>query len=130
MSSRNIPDWLSALVGMMALVGVGMGSYAGWTNALTSLETRAEAKHGFYDDSLRENSVAHVVFQQRDEVQDRKITVLEVKMGAIEKGQERLIDAVEDLAGELREMNAILIKLDVQQQGGKYAKEGGVQEER
>ena len=123
MSSHSIPDWVSAVVGVFALAGVGVGVYAGVTNSLTEVKAIATAKHVEVDGRLTELNSYQTFLQGQVDSNVNRVTVLEVKTDAIERGQEKLSQSLDALTVELRTMNKILIKLDTIQ-GVSNAKEG------
>lgn len=127
MATHNIPDWVSAVVSIVCLVGLGVGVYGGVTNALTELKTAAETKHIEIYNRLQEGYNGQALLLSQVSDNRNKITVLEVKTDSIEKGQEKLAQSLDALTVELRNMNRILIKLDTIN-GVANAKEGTIQE--
>lgn len=112
MTSHNIPDWVSAVVGVVALAGVGVGGYVG----LSNLTAELNAKDMVRDKQIDDLDKYQTFLQQQVDTNRDNVTVLKVKTDTIEKGQEKFADSVDSLAKEIRTMNSILIKLQTTQE--------------
>lgn len=108
---QQLPDWVQATIAVAMFVCGGFGLYLGISNKVVTTETKMDAGFTRVEEKLTTVDTYQTYLQQQADESEHRITVLEVKVAEMEKGQTTLATSVTDLAKEIKVMNKNLIIL-------------------